>query len=128
MASTTKNTETNTPRCARCARVLTSTTSIARGIGPGCATILRREARAEYRAHQIESARELIADGGIAHLRSAVYLTVSTDGTRVHRTTTTHCTCDAGIRNGRCYHSAAVRIITALSLARPARPAHTLAA
>lgn len=107
-------------KCGRCGRVLTSAASIKRGFGPGCSTLLRRQARAEYRAHQVESAGELIADGGIAHLRNAVYLTVSTDGTRYHRSTASHCTCEAGIRGGRCYHSAAVRMITALS--------HTLAA
>lgn len=123
MANTTKN--TRAPRCARCNRVLTTAASIARGLGPGCAAILRREATADHKTHQIESARELITDGGIAHLRNAVYLTVSTDGTRFHRTTATHCTCEAGIKGRRCYHTAAVRIITALTITRPA---HTLAA
>lgn len=56
---------------------------------------------------QASSALELIEDGGIHPLRPGIWLTVSTDGTRTHRTTTGRCTCEAGIKGGRCYHQLA---------------------
>jgi hypothetical protein len=62
---------------------------------------------------QAASALELIEDNGIHHLRNQVWLTVSTDGTRTHRTTTNRCTCEAGIKGGRCYHSLAALVTEA---------------
>ena len=55
----------------------------------------------------------LIEDNGIHHLRTQVWLTVSTDGTRTHRTTTNRCTCEAGIKGKRCYHSLAALTLEA---------------
>ena len=72
------------------------------------AALVRNIAKtAGYTTAQANSALELIEDNGIHHLRNQVWLTVSTDGTRTHRTTTNRCTCEAGIKGKRCYHSLA---------------------
>lgn len=107
-------------RCIECGRALTSTTSITRGRGKHCAAKVRRTAATAttdgFTRDQVDAARELIEDAGIVRLRGHIYLTVSTNGERVHRTTATRCTCQAGIRsevkgNGKaCYHQLAVRM------------------
>ena len=122
------STPENTTRCIRCSRVLTSATSLRKGMGKGCAAKIRKAAAdlTEFKAHQIESARELIEDQGIAHIRNNIFATVSTDGDRIHRSTTDHCTCHAGLKNKACFHTAAVRMFVAdLTVARPF---HALAA
>lgn len=68
---------------------------------------------ADYKAHQITSARELIEDGAIIPLRSVVFLVVSTDGTEIHRTAPTSCNCKAGLKGARCYHVLAARMLLA---------------
>lgn len=66
-----------------------------------------------YTPAQAASAIELIEDSGIHPLRGRVWLTVSTDGGRTHRTTTNRCTCEAGIKGGRCYHQLAALVAEA---------------
>lgn len=109
-ANTTQHTT-----CARCGRTLTSAASIRRGYGKGCAARLRAAAADldGYTAAQVDAARELIDDGGIVRLRGRIVLTIATDGQRIHRTTSHHCTCHAGIRGVRCYHTAAARLALA---------------
>lgn len=109
------NTTQQSTTCTRCGRTLTSPASIARGYGKGCAARLRAAAADldGYSTAQVDAARELIADGGIVRLRGRILLTVATDGQRVHRTTSHHCTCHAGIRGVRCYHTAAARLALA---------------
>lgn len=68
---------------------------------------------AGFKPAQVADAAELISDGGIVHLRSVVFLTVSTDGTETHKTAPNACTCKAGLRGIRCYHTAAVRMMLA---------------
>lgn len=101
--------------CLRCGRALRSAKSRAAGYGAKCATHIRRAAvdLADYQAHQIASARELIEDGGIVPLRSVVFLVVSTDGTEIHRTAPTGCNCKAGLKGTRCYHQLAARLLLA---------------
>ena len=71
-------------------------------------TLVRHATRtANYTADQINKAVELIEDAGIHPLRPGIWLTVSTDGTRTHRTTADRCTCEAGVKGGRCYHQLA---------------------
>lgn len=78
------------------------------------ASQVRRIAKAaSYTTAQANSAVELIEDNGIHPLRPGIWLTVSTDGTRIHRTTTGRCTCEAGIKGGRCYHSLAALTLEA---------------
>ena len=101
--------------CLRCGRTLTSTNSRATGYGPKCAAHIRRAAvdTSDYKAHQVESARELIADGAIVPLRSVVFIAVSTDGTETYRTAPTTCSCPAGLKGSRCYHTLAARLLLA---------------
>ncbi|KAF2774640.1 DUF6011 domain-containing protein [Streptomyces sp. OM5714] len=101
--------------CLRCGRTLTSLKSQATGYGPTCARHIRRAAAdlADYKPHQIASARELIEDGAIVPLRSIVFITVSTDGTETYRTAPTACTCKAGLKGSRCYHQLAARLLLA---------------
>ena len=111
MANT--NTTANV-RCIECGRTLTSPTSIARGRGKGCAAKVRRTMATAttdgFTTKQVDAARELIEDAGVVRLRGHIYLTVSTNGERVHRTTATRCTCNAGIKEKACYHQLAVRM------------------
>lgn len=107
-------------RCIECGRALTSTASITRGRGKHCAAKVRRTSSTVstdgFTPAQVDAATELIEDAGIVRLRRSIYLTVSTDGSRVHRTTATRCTCQSGIRsevkgnNKSCYHQLAVRM------------------
>lgn len=111
-AAATTHQHTN---CLRCGRTLTSTRSIATGYGPTCARHIRHAAvdLADYKAHQVASAKELIEDGAIIPLRSVVFITVSTDGTETYRTAPTGCTCPAGLKGSRCYHQLAARLLLA---------------
>jgi ribosomal protein L37E len=101
--------------CLRCGRHLTNAHSTATGYGPTCARKIRTANvdTADYKAHQVDSARELITDGAIIPLRSVVFLTVSTDGTETYRSAPTGCTCPAGLKGGRCYHQLAARMLLA---------------
>lgn len=76
-------------------------------------TLVRRTAQhlAGHTTAQINNAIELIEDNAIHLLRTGIWLTVSTDGSRTHRTTTSHCTCEAGIKSRRCYHTLAARAL-----------------
>lgn len=104
--------------CLRCGRSLTSARSTAAGYGPGCAARIRRAhaGLAEWTPRQRDAAAELVADGGIVPVRTArvgvVYRTVATDGSETYLTTAAgHCTCPAGARFSRCYHTAAARML-----------------
>lgn len=101
--------------CLTCGRALRSDKSRRIGQGPTCAARTRRTARLldTYKTAQIDAALELIDDGGIIPLRPGrVWATVSTDGTAIHRTAANACTCPAGLRGTRCYHLAAVALLT----------------
>lgn len=103
--------------CLGCGRKLRAPKSIAAGRGPRCAAKVRAAEKAvnlgEYKAHQIASARELIADAAIIPLRSVVFLAVSTDGTETYRSAPTACTCPAGLKGSHCYHQLAARLLLA---------------
>jgi hypothetical protein len=102
--------------CLRCGRKLTSSRSIALGYGPTCGRKVRTARSVDltdFKPHQIDSARELIADGAIVPLRSIVFIAVSTDGTETYKTAPTGCTCPAGLKGSRCYHQLAARLLLA---------------
>ena len=101
--------------CLRCGRTLTSTKSQATGYGPTCARHIRNAQveLADYKPHQVASARELIEDGAIIPLRSSIFIAVSTDGTETYKTAPTACTCKAGLKGSRCYHQLAARMLLA---------------
>lgn len=107
-----------TAKCTKCGRVLRSARSIARGYGPTCAARIAKAAKtapalADFKPAQIEQARELIEDGAVVPLRRNVWRTVSTDGTETYLTARQACTCPAGLKDRRCYHRAAVEIVSA---------------
>lgn len=112
-----QNTTTEQTRCLGCHRPLRSAKSIAAQRGPVCARKVRQAEQTvdltDYKPHQVQSARELIADAAIIPLRSVVFLAVSTDGTETYRSAPTACTCPAGIKGSRCYHQLAVRLLLA---------------
>lgn len=112
MQNTTTHQHTH---CLRCGRTLTSTKSQAAGYGPTCARHIRNAAvnLTDYKAHQVQSARELIEDGAIIPLRSVVFIAVSTDGTETYKTAPNGCTCPAGLKGSRCYHQLAARLLLA---------------
>ncbi len=109
-----QNTTTHT-NCLRCGRALRSAKSRALGYGAKCAAKIRHSAvdLADYKPHQIASARELIADAAIIPLRGHVFTAVSTDGTETYLTHPTNCTCPAGLKAARCYHQLAARLLLA---------------
>jgi hypothetical protein len=111
-AATTKN---HTTRCLRCHRPLRSAKSIARGYGKGCAAKIRHSAAdlADFKAHQINSARELIEDGAIIPLRNQVFIAVSSDGTETYYSHPTNCNCPGGLKGSTCYHQLAARLLLA---------------
>jgi hypothetical protein len=106
---------TQQAHCLRCGRTLRTPASIAAGYGPRCARRIRRAAAdlTDYQPHQITNARELIADAAIVHLRSVVFIAVSSDGSETYRTAPTACTCPAGLKARRCYHQLAARLLLA---------------
>lgn len=112
------NSTEQTATCTRCGRRLTSTQSITRGYGKGCAAKVRKaQATADltgWSADQVAKAAELIEDGAVVRLRGRIYLAVSADGLSVHRTATTgQCTCKAGLKSSKpCYHVLAAQILT----------------
>ena len=76
--------------------------------------LVRRIANAAgYTADQAAKAVELIEDNAIHPLRGRVWLAVSTDGSRIHRCTSSHCTCEAGVKGRSCYHLLAARVLEA---------------
>ena len=104
---------TEPQRCTKCRRVLRRPS--ADGYGPKCRAKVRRAQvdLADYKPHQITSARELIEDGAIVPLKSVVFIAVSTDGTETYRTAPTACSCPAGLKSSRCYHTLAARMLLA---------------
>lgn len=66
-----------------------------------------------YKAEQVDKARELISDGGLQPINGVIFLAVSSRGDAWYSATETACTCPAGSRGVRCYHTAAVRIALA---------------
>lgn len=110
--------------CRRCGRRLTSHRSRKLGFGEECwrrmraaIAVLRSEIEDQkigaFTPRQVESATELISDGGIAYVGDFSFQTVSTDGTARYTTSLFDCTCPAGERGEECYHQAAVLIFEA---------------
>lgn len=111
--------------CKRCGRKLTSVRSRKLGFGEECwrrmraaVAVLRLEAQENkigaFRPHQIDSALELVVDGGIAHIGDYVFETVSSNGLERYATTLFECTCLSGERGESCYHQAAVLVFGAV--------------
>lgn len=107
-------TTTQATECTRCGRTLRSAASIARGMGATCAARARAERAAK--AAQVQKARELVEDGGVARTthrttrRHVVFEVVASNGTARYLTTVTACTCPAGRKGRACYHRLATRL------------------
>jgi Family of unknown function (DUF6011) len=132
MASkTSTDTTQNVHRCLSCGRPIRSAESIAAGRGSGCRAKIRRAQReadlSAWTDAQVESARELIEDGGIVPTaKPGVFRTVSTRGDAVYMTSAHWCGCPA---KKECYHRAGVVIVLASHApAIPARQPLRLAA
>lgn len=69
----------------------------------------------DYKPFQVDKARELIEQGGIvpSTRRPGIYTVISSDGTTTYLVHSATCSCPAGQRGRRCYHTAAVAILTA---------------
>ncbi|MGP3914335.1 helix-turn-helix domain-containing protein [Nonomuraea sp. 10N515B] len=68
----------------------------------------------DYKPHQVTSARDAIEQGAILPTsRPGMYTAVSSDGTTTYLTHAAGCTCRAGQLGRRCWHRAAVAILTA---------------
>jgi hypothetical protein len=103
--------------CKRCGRSLRSASSRSAGYGPVCARRMRHaiaDIGAAYQPHQIASATELIADGGVVVGPGRTCLAVSSDGQRTYVVDVTAgtCTCKAGEFGRRCFHLAAAICLT----------------
>lgn len=108
------STATDQARCSDCGHRIWSARSVAEGRGAGCRAKVRRAAKqADAKPESLAKAQELIADGGIVRIRATVFLAVSSDGSRVHRTAPQGCTCPAGLKNIHCYHVTAVNLLLA---------------
>jgi hypothetical protein len=111
------NTTSEQAHCLRCGRILRSADSITRGLGRTCRTKIRTAERTanltDFKPEQIASAHELIEDGAIVTIRPQIFRSVSSDGSEQYLTAATgQCNCPAGLKSRRCYHVAAVRILT----------------
>lgn len=72
----------------------------------------------DYKPTQVEKAREAIEQHAILPTkRPGLYTAVSSDGTTTYLVHSATCSCPAGQRGRKCYHTAAVAILDA---ARPA--------
>lgn len=109
-----------TAKCTRCHRALRSATSIAAGMGRTCARKARQEAAARlvlanYSAAQVESVKQVLADGGVQRVDRHRFEVVASDGVRHYEVnaTTASCTCKAAEHGRKCYHVAAAQLVAA---------------
>lgn len=105
-------------RCKRCRRVLRSDASREVGYGRVCLRIVKAALLATRATRaQIDKALDLIESGGIVNLgerfRNAVFRVIGSDGKSKYATTTSACSCPAGLAGRLCYHRVAVAVVTA---------------
>ncbi len=115
--TSTNGAERNEQRCLRCGRKITAAASRAAGMGRTCQARVRdalaTAVRPGVKAEQVAKAVELIAQGGVVPpSRPAVFRTVGSAGDVIYLTHAATCTCPAGLRARRCYHSVAVELMT----------------
>ena len=109
------------PACIRCGRELRSLRSQRNGYGHECWSAILAASRmpeirnADWTFAQLDSAVELIRDGGIMlwrqSTRNLVYRSVASDGVTAYLTTIQACNCTAGRWERSCYHRLAVAIL-----------------
>jgi hypothetical protein len=104
--------------CLRCGRALRSAKSVATGYGPTCTRKVKAAAKAEvvaqYKAHLVAKAEELIEQGGIIALRGRrVFQVVASNGIDTYKAAPQGCTCAAGLKGKHvCYHRIAAHILS----------------
>jgi hypothetical protein len=112
-------TDRKTAHCLRCRGLLTDPASVARGTGRTCARIIRQQETAlriaaAFTTGQCASARELIEDSAIVHMRADLFQSVSSDGTSFYLTAARgNCNCPAGLKSHLCYHLLSARLLLA---------------
>jgi hypothetical protein len=113
------STESRTHRCLACGRKLTVTLG---PYGKTCERKIRQAlaalaATGEYTPAQVDSAADLLEDGGMVAVRETakngtLFHAVSSDGDDIHPVTVKHCGCDAGKRGKTgCYHRLLARAL-----------------
>lgn len=112
------NAATETTHCLRCGRTLRSADSVKRGYGRTCrakvTAAAKAKAAADFKPDTATKAMELIEMGGIVAIRTRVFRTVSSDGTRTYLTAPEACNCAAGLKGKFvCFHRAAAAIMLA---------------
>jgi len=104
-----------TAQCIRCGRVLRSARAVALGVGRTCKAKIAAAAKTTTaQPAQLAKAEELVELGGIIPIRGRrVFRSISSDGTRTYLSAKGNCNCPAGLKSKDCYHTLAVRLITA---------------
>lgn len=109
-----------TAKCTRCGRGLRSAASVLARMGRTCARKHRQEQAAKlvlanYSDAQVESVKQVLADGGVQRVDRHRFAVVASDGVRRYEVDTTHasCTCKAGQNGRQCYHLAAATLAAA---------------
>lgn len=112
----TQTTATESLRCSRCGRKLTSASSVAAGIGPRCSAI--QAATEGLSVKQVDKMEQLITDQAIVSTnRKGVYKIVNEAGEHIHTVSVNgNCTCEWGTRRTSadtkvCYMVAAARLL-----------------
>jgi len=119
-ATMTTTDTTETVKCSRCHRPLTSASSIAAEIGPRCAAI--KAATKGLNDKQAEKAIELVADGGVIRVRKGVYAVASGEGEASYLTALTgQCTCAWGLKRSSATKKTCAHVGAAILKARPVR-------
>jgi hypothetical protein len=109
---------TTTAKCKRCGRTLTDPKSVAAKLGRVCAKKHAAAQRASVviAAHKpatVDKAIELIGDAGVLPVSAGLFLVAASDGSKAYETTSTSCTCTAGVYGRTCYHRVAVELVLA---------------
>lgn len=116
MANTTSTQKPIIGHCLRCRRALRNTTTD--GYGPKCRVMVRKAAKAtvvaQYKAHQVAKAEELIEQGALIPLRAnRVFIAVSSDGAQTYKAHQAACTCPAGVKGRHaCKHRIAAHLLS----------------
>lgn len=100
-----------TVKCIRCGRTLRSAASVARGMGPACASKVAK-ATVDAKSTTLDKARELIELAALVPVKGRhVFRVVSSNADQTYLTAARNCTCPAGLKGRACYHMAAVRLL-----------------
>lgn len=116
--TTKTTTASRTTNCKRCHRLLTDPKSVARRLGPVCAKKHAAAQRASvviasHKPATVDKAIEAIGDSAVLPVAAGLFLVTASDGSKAYETTSTSCTCTAGVYGRLCYHRVAVELVLA---------------